>query len=215
MKLVHEILQSKGGHIWAIEPDAWVYDAIAMMAEHQIGALLVMTGKEMLGIVSERDYARKVILRDKSSKATRVSEIMTHEVIHVDSHLHVGDCVQIMKENHVRHLPVIDEGVIVGMLSLRDLFSTIIDDQASTIDQLQQRSKCGSASALRPGILFFFKPSNAQPNKRIDLQGQLRELRVSRSDWAWCVKKQYARPQCGCVSKITQHPKRPNIEEGS
>ena len=137
MKLVHEILQYKGDHIWSIAPDAWVYDAIAMMAEREVGALLVMSDEQLLGIVSERDYARKVILKDKSSKATRVSEIMTHEVIHVDSHLHVGDCVQIMKDNHVRHLPVIDEGVIVGMLSLRDLFSTIIDDQASTIDQLQ------------------------------------------------------------------------------
>jgi signal-transduction protein with cAMP-binding, CBS, and nucleotidyltransferase domain len=137
MKLVHELLQHKGNHIWSVEPEAWVYDAIEMMAEREVGALLVMQGAKVVGIVSERDYARKVILKDKSSKETRVSEIMSREVLHVDQHHHVNECVQIMKDNHIRHLPVIEDGVVIGMLSLRDLFSTIIDDQASTIDQLQ------------------------------------------------------------------------------
>ncbi len=137
MKLVHELLQHKGNHIWSVEPEDWVYDAIEMMAEREVGALLVMQGAKVVGIVSERDYARKVILKDKSSKETRVSEIMSREVLHVDQHRHVNECVQIMKDNHIRHLPVIEDGVVIGMLSLRDLFSTIIDDQASTIDQLQ------------------------------------------------------------------------------
>ena len=137
MKLVHELLQHKGNHIWSVEPEAWVYDAIEMMAEREVGALLVMQGAKVVGIVSERDYARKVILKDKSSKETRVSEIMSREVLHVDQHRHVNECVQIMKDNHIRHLPVIEDGIVIGMLSLRDLFSTIIDDQASTIDQLQ------------------------------------------------------------------------------
>ncbi len=137
MKLVHELLQHKGDHIWSVKPEDWVYDAIEMMAEREVGALLVMQDAKMVGIVSERDYARKVILKDKSSKLTKVSEIMSREVLHVDQHRHVNECVLIMKDNHIRHLPVVEDGKVIGMLSLRDLFSTIIDDQASTIDQMQ------------------------------------------------------------------------------
>ena len=137
MRIVHNILKQKGGGIYGIDPVDTVFDAIAMMAEKEVGALLVMQEGQPVGIISERDYTRKVILKDKSSKQTRVSEIMTSKIISATSRHHVDDCVALMQEHHIRHLPVIDEGVVTGMLSLRDLFSAIIDEQASTIENLE------------------------------------------------------------------------------
>ena len=137
MKTVHEVLAHKDNRLRVVHPDDTVYDAIRMMADHEVGALLVMVADELKGIISERDYARKVILKDKVSRLTSVSEIMTHEVIGATSHDRVGECVAKMREHHIRHLPVIDDGTVIGMLSLRDLFSTIIEDQATTIDQMQ------------------------------------------------------------------------------
>jgi CBS domain-containing protein len=137
MQTVHKILKHKGDHVYSVDPIETVYEAIAIMAEKEIGALLVMQEGHPVGIISERDYTRKVILKDKSSKATRVSEIMTSELVTVDSHAHIDDCVALMNEHHIRHLPVIDEGVVVGMLSARDLFSAIINEQAHTIEHLE------------------------------------------------------------------------------
>ena len=137
MRTVHSILKRKGGHIYSIEPADTVYDAIAMMADREVGALLVMQQGGPVGIISERDYTRKVILKDKSSKQTRVSEIMTSNVISATSQHHIDECVALMKKHHIRHLPVIDDGMVAGMLSLRDLFSAIIDEQASTIENLE------------------------------------------------------------------------------
>lgn len=137
MKTVRDVLQHKGDDVFSIGPIETVFDAISMMADRHIGALPVMLDGQMVGIVSERDYARKVILEDKSSKQTRVSEIMTREVVSVSTQDRVEDCMALMGEYHIRHLPVVEEGVIVGMLSSRDLFAEIIDEQASTIDQLE------------------------------------------------------------------------------
>ena len=137
MRTVRNILKAKGGSIYSVDPVDTVYEAIARMAEKEVGALLVMQEGHPVGIISERDYTRKVILRDKSSKRTRVSEIMTTEVISTTSSHHIDECVALMKRHHIRHLPVIDEGVVTGMLSLRDLFSAIIDEQASTIENLE------------------------------------------------------------------------------
>jgi CBS domain-containing protein len=137
MQTVHNILKHKGDHIYSVDPIETVFEAISLMAEKEIGALLVMQEGHPVGIISERDYTRKVILKDKSSKATRVSEIMTSELVTVDSHAHIDDCVALMNEHHIRHLPVIDEGVVVGMLSARDLFSAIINEQAHTIEHLE------------------------------------------------------------------------------
>ncbi len=137
MQTVRNILKAKGGGIYSIGPVDTVYDAIAMMAEREVGALLVMREGQPVGIISERDYTRKVILKDKSSKQTRVSEIMTSNVISATSRHHSDECVALMKNHHIRHLPVIDQGVVTGMLSLRDLFSAIIDEQASTIENLE------------------------------------------------------------------------------
>ena len=137
MRTVRNILNAKGESIYSIESVDTVYEAIATMADKEVGALLVMQEGHPVGIISERDYTRKVILKDKSSKQTRVSEIMTSNVISATSSHHIDDCVALMKEHHIRHLPVIDEGVVTGMLSLRDLFSAIIDEQASTIENLE------------------------------------------------------------------------------
>ena len=137
MRTVNSIMKQKGGGIFSIDPGDTVYDAIAMMAEKEVGALLVMQEDHPVGIISERDYTRKVILKDKSSKQTRVADIMTSKVIWATSSHHIDECVNLMKAHHIRHLPVIDDGVVTGMLSLRDLFSAIIDEQASTIENLE------------------------------------------------------------------------------
>ncbi len=137
MSTVHNILKSKNDEIHSIAPEATVFSAIAMMAEKEVGALLVMREGLPVGIISERDYTRKVILRDRSSKQTRVADIMTSKVISATSRNSVDECVGLMKEHHIRHLPVIDDGVVTGMLSLRDLFSAIIDEQATTIENLE------------------------------------------------------------------------------
>ena len=138
MKSVSDVLRHKGAtSVWSVLPTDTVFSAIATMAEREVGALLVMQNDNLMGIVSERDYTRKVILRDRSSKDTHVSDIMTHDVIEVSPLNGIADCVKLMKDHHIRHLPVTDAGKVVGMLSLRDLFSEIIDEQADTIDQLQ------------------------------------------------------------------------------
>ena len=137
MQLVQNILKQKTGGIFSVAPNDTVYDAIAMMAEKEVGALLVVDAGRTAGIISERDYTRKVILKDKSSKQAQVQEIMTTEVVCVTPDMHIDDCVALMKKHHIRHLPVSEDGVITGMLSLRDLFSAIIDEQADTIEHLE------------------------------------------------------------------------------
>ena len=107
------------------------------MSERHVGALPVIQEGRLVGIISERDYARKVILKDKSSKSTRVSEIMTADVVTVSEEHRVEECIALMKKHHIRHLVVMAEGRVAGMLSLRDLFNEIIDEQAETIDQLE------------------------------------------------------------------------------
>ncbi len=137
MQRVSDILAHKGGQIFSISPDETVFSAIAMMAEREVGALLVSRDDRPVGIISERDYTRNVILKDKSSKQTRVADIMTSELVTVSSQEHVDECVSLMKAHHIRHLPVCDDGAVKGMLSLRDLFSAIIDEQAHTIEHLE------------------------------------------------------------------------------
>jgi CBS domain-containing protein len=138
MKTVNDVLQhTNGADVHWVPPIATVYDAIAIMSERHVGALPVLQDGMLVGIISERDYARKVILKDKSSKSTRVSEIMTSEVITVTPDERVEACIGLMQSHHIRHLVVMEEGRVVGMLSSRDLFSRIIEEQADTIDQLE------------------------------------------------------------------------------
>ena len=138
MSLVLQLLQQKANNnIWSIGPTESVYTAIERMAEHEIGALMVLSEGQLSGIITERDYARKVILKDRSSKTVPVEEIMTHEVVTVDLQHRIDECVDLMKEHHIRHLPVVDDNKLVGMLSLRDLFAATIEEQATTIDHLE------------------------------------------------------------------------------
>jgi CBS domain-containing protein len=130
------ILKTKGNAIWSIGPDATVYDAIALMANKGIGALLVLSGGRLEGIISERDYARKVILEGRSSKETLVREIMTRPVVTVTPDDTVDICMQIVTERRIRHLPVMDRDNIVGIVSIGDLVRTTIAAQAETIDHL-------------------------------------------------------------------------------
>ncbi len=151
MKTVNDVLHHRSrlkggegtGQVFSIAPIASVYEAIEMMSDRHIGALPVMIDDKLVGVVSERDYARKVILKDKSSKTTRVSEIMTREVITVTSDDRISVCVDLMIDHHIRHLVVVDEGQVTGVLSLRDLFVEIIDEQSETIDRLQDYIRGG------------------------------------------------------------------------
>ena len=133
---VNSILESKGRDVLVISPAATVYDAVASMARHEVGALAVVLDRELVGIVSERDYARKVILQGRSSRETLVQEIMTPSPITVTLSCTVDHCLRIVTDHRVRHLPVVDCGELVGMVSIGDLVKTLISSQSYTIDQL-------------------------------------------------------------------------------
>jgi CBS domain-containing protein len=134
---IGSLLGKKGGQIWSLAPSASVYDAIAMMAEKQVGALIVIDGENLLGIVSERDYARKVILKGKSAKDTAVTEIMSSPVVTITPSQTVGECMRIVTEKRFRHLPVVDGGKVVGMVSIGDLVNWTITAQQETISHLE------------------------------------------------------------------------------
>lgn len=131
-----DILGRKSRDLHVIGPGETVYDAIAKMNDCRIGALLVMDGPKMVGILSERDYARKVILLGRASRETRVEEIMTAQVVSVPSSASLAECMQAATERGIRHLPVVDDGTVVGMLSLGDLVRELLEQQAETIESL-------------------------------------------------------------------------------
>lgn len=137
MKLVKHILDGKGNEIWAVASSDSVLDAIKMMAEKRVGALLVIDGDNLSGIISERDYARKVILMGRSSENTPVKDIMTKELICANPEHSLDDCMSLMTEYRIRHLPVTKEEKVVGVLSIGDLVKAKIDEQQYTIEQLQ------------------------------------------------------------------------------
>ena len=137
MTTVRRLLEGKGRAIFSVEPQASVLDAIRLMAEHHVGALLVMRGQALEGILSERDYARKVILRGRSSADTPVRDIMSTPVLTVSLETSVGECMQLMTERHVRHLPVVDGARVVGMVSIGDLVKAVIAEQQQQIEQLE------------------------------------------------------------------------------
>jgi CBS domain-containing protein len=137
MTLVRHLLDRKGRALFSIGPDDPVLDAIKMMADRHVGALLVMRGSELAGIVSERDYARKVVLLGRSSADTPVAQIMTAPVVTVSPDGSVQDCMRLMTERHFRHLPVVEHGRVVGMISIGDLVKAVIEEQQQTIEQLE------------------------------------------------------------------------------
>ena len=138
MKPVKDVLEEKGYDIWTIDPDAFVFDAIKLMAEKGVGALLVLKGEKLFGIVSERDYTRKVILKGKSSQKTLVKDIMTEEVISADVDYDIKKCMVLMTTKGIRHLPIKQEEKLVGIVSLGDLVKTIIAEQESKIRDFEK-----------------------------------------------------------------------------
>ncbi|MBI2919271.1 MAG: CBS domain-containing protein [Chloroflexi bacterium] len=137
MKTVQQILRHKGSAVWSVTPDSMVYDALRLMAEKGVGALLVLDAGRLVGIISERDYARKVILKGKSSLDTPVSEIMTERVMCVRPGQTVEECMALMTEKRVRHLPVLIDDQVVGVVSIGDLVKASLDEKDFMIKQLE------------------------------------------------------------------------------
>jgi CBS domain-containing protein len=141
VKTVHDILSVKGHDVWCIGPEATVFEALTLMAEKEVGALIVMDGHEVVGIISERDYARKVFLQGRSSPTTLVKEIMTSAVVCTHLGQRVEECMALMTEKRIRHLPVMDEEKLIGLVSIGDLVKSIIADQRFIIEQLERYIK--------------------------------------------------------------------------
>jgi CBS domain-containing protein len=137
MMTLRQVLHEKGKNIWTVHPDATVYDALQLMADKNIGAVLVLENGNLTGIMSERDYARKVILEGKSSRETTVREIMTDKVLYVRPEQTIEECMAIMTEKHFRHLPVLEDGVVIGVISIGDVVHAVISEQKFIIHQLE------------------------------------------------------------------------------
>ncbi|MCL6546656.1 MAG: CBS domain-containing protein [Bryobacteraceae bacterium] len=133
---VRSVLNVKGAEVWSVPPDSTVYDALSLMAEKDVGALVVVSGGRIAGMFSERDYARKVILHGKTSRETLVREVMTSPVVTVTPDQTVNECMQMMTRHRIRHLPVVEGEKLVGVISIGDLVNSIISAQAETIQQL-------------------------------------------------------------------------------
>lgn len=136
MGIIDHILRGRKSEVWCVPPRATVYDAVALMAEKEIGALMVVDEGRLVGVMSERDYARKIILQGKHSKDTPVAEIMSTHLVTVTRHHTVDDCMRLMSDHRIRHLPVLEGDHLIGVVSIGDLVKFIITDQAQTIDQL-------------------------------------------------------------------------------
>lgn len=137
MSTIKQILDTKGYAVWSIHPQESVFVAIQQMAEKEVGALVVLEGEAVVGIISERDYARKVVLKGRSSRDTTVQDIMTPDVIYVHLDQSIEECMSIVTERRIRHLPVLDSGRLVGIISIGDLVKVIIAEQQFIIEQLE------------------------------------------------------------------------------
>jgi len=137
MITVRKVLQNKGGNVWRIAPQATAYEALQIMADKDIGALLVVDGEEIVGVFSERDYARKVILKGRSSKVTSVGELMNSPVFYIEPDKTIEECMALMTAKRMRHLPVLEHGRMLGMISIGDAVNALIKEQQVTINDLE------------------------------------------------------------------------------
>jgi CBS domain-containing protein len=137
MKTVNNIVQNNFKSIFSVSPETSVLDALQVMMDKNISALLVMDGTKLKGIFTERDYARKIILVGKSSKATKIKEVMSEKLVTIELGTSIDHCMQIMTERRIRHLPIIENGLVIGIISIGDLVKFVIEDQQQTIEQLQ------------------------------------------------------------------------------
>jgi len=137
MTTIAQLLNAKGDQIWSVEPKATIFEALEIMSEKEIGALLVMEDGKLTGIFSERDYARKVILKGKSSKETPVGELMTKKVFYIDSQKTINDCMAMMTAKRIRHVPVIEDNQVMGIVTIGDVVNQIISEQEVTINHLE------------------------------------------------------------------------------
>ena len=138
MKTISQFLAQSKRPVYSVDPNATVREALELMAQHNIGAVLVLEGRTLAGIFSERDYARKVALKGKSSNETKVSDVMTAKVITIDTKHSIDQCMQIMTDNHIRHLPIVDDLHVMGLISIGDVVQEMIAYQKSMIEQLQR-----------------------------------------------------------------------------
>jgi CBS domain-containing protein len=136
MQTIRDILKVKGTDVWCVEPDATVFDALRRMAEKEVGALVVTEGAQVVGLISEREYARKVVLQGRTSPTTLVKEIMISPVVYIHRDQAIEECMSLMTEKRTRHLPVIEDGNLVGLISIGDIVKSIIADQRFLIEQL-------------------------------------------------------------------------------
>ena len=141
MPTVNQILNAKGNQVWSVEPETPVFDALKLMAEKDVGALLVRKQDKVVGLISERDYARKVILKEKSSKDIPVSEIMTSKVLCISPNQTFEECMALMTDKHIRHLPVIQDEELIGIISIGDVVNAIISEKQFVIAQLENYIK--------------------------------------------------------------------------
>ena len=137
MTTIEQLLNTKGNQVWSVKPKATIFEALEIMSEKEIGALLVMEDGKLTGIFSERDYARKVILKGKSSKETPVGELMTKKVFYIDSQKTINDCMAMMTAKRIRHVPVIEDNQVMGIVTIGDVVNQIISEQEVTINHLE------------------------------------------------------------------------------
>ncbi len=137
IQTIRQLLNAKGHDVWAIAPDETVYKALEMMADKDVGALLVMDGDRLVGIFSERDYARRCILRNRRSRETKVRELMTAEVITISPSASIDEAMELMTKHRIRHLPVVEDGKVVGVVSIGDIVKTVIENQQHVISHLE------------------------------------------------------------------------------
>jgi len=137
MTTVERLLQHKGHIVWSIPPDASVFEAVQLMADKRVGALMVVDKNELIGVISERDYAREIVLKDRASRSTPVSAIMTQRVLYVRPQQTLEECMALMTEKHLRHLPVLDNGRLVGVVSMRDVVKDLIAEKEFLIEQME------------------------------------------------------------------------------